>query len=157
MELKGGSMPQPGEETEYLPKGPAVSLQGLVEQQLQRLFEVQLPGGEFLFELEADCTIPAEYILLGHFIGTPDSAREPKIAVYVRRHQNPDGSWPLFHGGEGEISATVKAYWALKLAGDSVDAPHMIRAREWILERGGAGSYGVRLLSRPPASAPNRL
>jgi len=143
MELKGGSMPQPGEETEYLPKGPAVSLQGLVEQQLQRLFEVQLPGGEFLFELEADCTIPAEYILLGHFIGTPDSAREPKIAVYVRRHQNPDGSWPLFHGGEGEISATVKAYWALKLAGDSVDAPHMIRAREWILERGGAACANV--------------
>ncbi len=103
----------------------------------------QQPDGHWVFELEADATIPAEYIMLGHFLDERDPALETKIAAYLRRIQNPDGGWPLFYRGETDISATVKAYFALKLTGESPDAPHMIRARERVLERGGAARCNV--------------
>ncbi len=92
-----------------------------------------------MFELEADATIPAEYVLLRHYRAEPvDAEIERKIAVYLRRIQGEHGGWPLFHCGEFDMSASVKAYFALKMIGDSVDAPHMRRAREAILKRGGA-------------------
>lgn len=100
--------------------------------------------GPWVFELEADCTIPAEYVLLRHYLGEPvDAALEAKIAVYLRRTQAAHGGWPLVHDGEFDISATVKAYFALKMIGDSIDAPHMARAREAILARGGAIQVNV--------------
>ena len=87
-----------------------------------------------MFELEADATIPAEYVLLRHYLGEPvDAALEAKIAVYLRRIQGAHGGWPLFHDGDFDISATVKAYFALKMIGDAVDADHMRRAREAVL------------------------
>ena len=61
-----------------------------------------------------------------------------KIGVYLRRIQGEHGGWPLFHDGAFDIRATVKAYFALKMIGDDIDAPHMARAREAILARGGA-------------------
>ena len=67
---------------------------------------------------------------------TPSSKR--KIAVYLRRIQGAHGGWPLFHDGDFDMSASVKAYFALKMIGDAIDAPHMQRAREAILARGGA-------------------
>ena len=92
-----------------------------------------------MFELEADCTIPAEYVLLRHYLGEPvDTALEAKIANYLRRVQGAHGGWPLVHDGDFDMSASVKAYFALKMIGDSVDAPHMVRAREAIRSRGGA-------------------
>jgi squalene-hopene/tetraprenyl-beta-curcumene cyclase len=82
------------------------------------------------FELEADATIPAEYILLKHYLGEPvDPVLEQKIAAYLRRIQGAHGGWPLFHEGEFNISASVKAYFALKMVGEPIDAPHMVRAR----------------------------
>ena len=96
-----------------------------------------------MFELEADCTIPAEYILLRHFLGEIDEMRERRIAGYLRKVQNQDGSWPLFHDGPGNISATVKGYWALKLTGEDIDLPHMARARSWLLGQGGAANANV--------------
>ena len=76
-----------------------------------------------MFELEADATIPAEYVLLRHYLGEPvDAALEAKIAVYLRRIQGDHGGWPLFRDGDLDISATVKAYFALKMIGDSIDA-----------------------------------
>lgn len=107
------------------------------------LLAQQRPDGHWVFELEADATIPAEYVMLGHFLDEVDPEIEAKIAVYLRRIQNVDGGWPLYHRGEADLSATVKAYFALKLAGDAVDAPHMRRARERILERGGAAHCNV--------------
>ena len=96
------------------------------------------------FELEADATIPAEYVLLTHFRGeTPDLALEAKIAAYLRRIQGGHGGWPLFHDGAFDMSASVKAYFALKMIGEPVDAPHMRRAREAILSRGGAARCNV--------------
>src|SRR6202166_2119150 len=95
--------------------------------------------GHWVFELEADCTIPAEYVLLRHYLGEPvDAVLEAKIANYLRRVQGAHGGWPLVHDGDFEMSASVKAYFALKMIGDSVDAPHMARAREAIRARGGA-------------------
>ncbi len=109
------------------------------------LLDRQRPDGHWVFELEADCTIPAEYVLLTHYRGeTVDTELERKIAVYLRRIQSPKhNGWPLFHEGDFDMSASVKAYFALKMIGDDIDAPHMKRAREAILSRGGAINSNV--------------
>src|SRR5258705_3148611 len=97
------------------------------------------PVGLWVFKLEADSPIPAEYVLLRHSLGEPvDAVLEAKIANYLRRVQGVHGGWPLVHEGDFDMSASVKAYFALKMIGDSVDAPHMGRAREAIRSRGGA-------------------
>jgi squalene-hopene/tetraprenyl-beta-curcumene cyclase len=108
------------------------------------LRKLQRADGHWVFELEADATIPAEYILLTHYLGeTPNLELERKIGVYLRRRQADHGGWPLYHDGAFDISATVKSYFALKMIGDSPDAPHMVRAREAILARGGADRTNV--------------
>jgi squalene-hopene/tetraprenyl-beta-curcumene cyclase len=99
--------------------------------------------GYWIFELEADCTIPAEYIMMMHFLDEIDAALEVKLCRYLRAAQAGHGGWPLYQGGDFNISCSVKAYYALKLAGDSPDAPHMVRARTAILERGGAARANV--------------
>ena len=100
--------------------------------------------GHWVFELEADSTIPAEYLLLRHYLAEPvDAALEAKIANYLRRVQGAHGGWPLVHEGAFDMSASVKSYFALKMIGDSVDAPHMVRAREAIRSRGGASGSNV--------------
>src|SRR5215469_12699537 len=104
----------------------------------------QRPDGHWVYELEADATIPAEYVLLVHYLAeTPNLELERKIGRYLRRIQGEHGGWPLYFGGAFDISATVKAYFALKMIGDDIDAPHMKRAREEILARGGAGATNV--------------
>ena len=114
-----------------------------IAQARDAMIATQNAAGYWLFELEADCTIPAEYIMMMHFLDEIDAELEAKIAVYLRAHQQPSGGWPLYHGGEFNMSCTVKAYYALKLAGDDVKAPHMARARAAILERGGAARSNV--------------
>jgi squalene-hopene/tetraprenyl-beta-curcumene cyclase len=109
----------------------------------EALKALQDPDGEWRFELEADATIPAEYILLEHFTGEVDDRIERKLAAYLRGIQADHGGWPLFHGGELNISASVKAYYALKLVGDDPSAPHMVRARKAILAHGGAAKANV--------------
>lgn len=105
----------------------------------EALLKQQRADGHFIYELEADATIPSEYVLLVHYLAeTPNLELERKIANYLRRIQAEHGGWPLYHGGPFDISATVKAYFALKMIGDDIDAPHMKRAREAIRERGGA-------------------
>ena len=107
------------------------------------LLGLQDPAGYWVFELEADCTIPAEYIMMMHYLDDINEELQNKIAVYLRSRQSSDGSYPLFTGGPGEISCSVKVYYALKMAGDSVDAPHMTKLREWILAQGGAARANV--------------
>jgi squalene-hopene/tetraprenyl-beta-curcumene cyclase len=115
-----------------------------IEAATQALFACQRPDGHWVFELEADATIPAEYVLLRHYLGEPlDAALEAKIAVYLRRIQGAHGGWPLFQDGDLDISATVKAYFALKMIGDPIEAEHMRRAREAVLARGGAARANV--------------
>src|SRR5580704_1686003 len=87
-----------------------------IEAATQALLACQRADGHFLFELEADATIPAEYVLLRHYLGEPvDSALEAGIAAYLRRIQGAHGGWPLFHDGAFDMSATVKSYFALKM------------------------------------------
>lgn len=108
-----------------------------------KLIGLQNPSGYWVFELEADCTISAEYILMMHFMDEIDTVLQVKIANYLRRQQNPDGGYSLYTGGPGELSCTVKAYYAMKLSGDLIDAEHIIKARQWILARGGAAKTNV--------------
>ncbi|MBU6450050.1 MAG: squalene--hopene cyclase [Rhodospirillales bacterium] len=107
----------------------------------------QRTDGHYCYELEADATIPAEYVLLEHYLDRIDDALQAKIGVYLRRIQGDydtcQGGWPLFHGGKLDLSCSVKAYFALKALGDSPDAPHMVRAREAILAAGGAERANV--------------
>jgi squalene-hopene/tetraprenyl-beta-curcumene cyclase len=103
------------------------------------LRDLQQGDGHWVFELEADDTIPAEYILLRHHLGEPvDAVLEGKIANYICRRQGAHGGWALVADGAFDMSASVKAYFALKMIGHSTDSAHMVRAREAILARGGA-------------------
>jgi squalene-hopene/tetraprenyl-beta-curcumene cyclase len=108
------------------------------------LMAQQRADGHWVFKLEADATIPAEYVLYLHYLDERDPALEGRIGVYLRQIQEDShGGWPLFHGGDFNISASVKAYYALKAIGDDIDAPHMKRAREAILAHGGAATANV--------------
>src|SRR3954447_26515851 len=107
------------------------------------LLRRQRPDGHWVFELEADATIPAEYVLLEHYLDRIDPVLEAKIGVYLRRIQGAHGGWPLFHDGKFNLSASVKAYYALRCIGDPADAPHMLRARAAILQAGGAERSNV--------------
>jgi squalene-hopene/tetraprenyl-beta-curcumene cyclase len=119
------------------------SLDDCIGKAAAALLMQQRSDGHWVFELEADATISAEYIALQHFLGEFDPALQHKLASYLRRLQGAHGGWPLFHGGPFNTSTSVKAYFALKLVGDSPDAPHMQRAREAILAHGGAASVNV--------------
>ena len=109
----------------------------------EALLRRQNADGHWVFELEADATIPAEYVLLEHFLDRIDPTLQARIGVYLREIQGEHGGWPLFHGGKLDLSASVKAYFALKAIGDDPGAPHMARARAAIIERGGAERSNV--------------
>src|ERR1700759_2109490 len=97
------------------------------------LLGFQQADGHWVFELEADDTIPAEYVLLRPHLGEPvDAVLGAKIANYIKRRQGTHGGWSLVQDGPFDISASVKAYFALKMIGHSIDAPHMARARDAI-------------------------
>jgi squalene-hopene/tetraprenyl-beta-curcumene cyclase len=121
-----------------------VDLDRPIDAATQALLACQRADGHFLFELEADATIPAEYVLLRHYLDEPvDSALEAGVAAYLRRIQGTHGGWPLFQDGAFDMSATVKAYFALKMIGEEPQAEHMRRAREAIRMRGGAERSNV--------------
>jgi squalene-hopene/tetraprenyl-beta-curcumene cyclase len=122
---------------------PLDTLTDTIARARDALLRQQRPDGHWVYELEADATIPAEYVLLEHFLDRMEPELQRKIGVYLRRIQGAHGGWPLFHDGPFDISASVKAYYALKLIGDDVDAPHMARAREAILAAGGAARSNV--------------
>jgi squalene-hopene/tetraprenyl-beta-curcumene cyclase len=109
----------------------------------ESLLALQHADGNWAFQLEADTTIPSEYILLQHYLGRIEPELQARIAQYIRARQGADGGWPLFRGGNLDISCSVKAYFALKAAGDRSDTPHMARARAAILARGGARRCNV--------------
>jgi squalene-hopene/tetraprenyl-beta-curcumene cyclase len=120
-----------------------LDLEHAIDRAADALGRRQATDGHWRFELEADATIPAEYILLEHYLDRIDTPRQNRIAVYLREIQGDHGGWPLFHGGKFDLSASVKAYFALKAVGDSPDAPHMARARAAILAAGGAERTNV--------------
>jgi squalene-hopene/tetraprenyl-beta-curcumene cyclase len=139
--------PGPAAEAGHAP-GREASLDAAVAAAAKHLLGAQRPDGHWVFELEADATIPAEFVMLRRFFGLRDPAREERIGRYLRRAQEREspaagGGWPLFHGGPIDVSCSVKAYFALRLIGDAADAPHMRRARDAILAAGGAERCNV--------------
>ena len=119
-------------------------LDRVVENAHAALGQRQQADGHWVYELEADATIPAEYILLRHYMDRIDEELEQKIAVYLRRIQSEEhGGWALYHNGKFDLSTSVKAYFALKATGEDINAPHMRRAREAILDHGGAERSNV--------------
>jgi len=101
------------------------------------LFSQQHQDGYWCGELEADTTLESDYILMHTVLGTGNQDRFQKAANYILRHQNEDGGWPIYGGGPSNISASVKAYFSLKLAGYKANHQALERARKKILEMGG--------------------
>lgn len=123
---------------------PLSQMDGAIAKSTRWLLATQAETGHFVFDLEADATIPSEYILLQRFLGRPV---DPKLLQgfrsYLLKRQLSDGGWPLYAEGQADVSCTVKAYFALKLCGDTPDLPHMQKARQKVLELGGAESVNV--------------
>ncbi len=101
------------------------------------LLSQQHEDGYWCGELEADTTLESDYILMHTLLGTGNQERFRKCANYILRGQNEDGGWPIYNGGPSNISASVKAYFSLKLAGYKPGHPALERARKKILELGG--------------------
>ncbi|WP_405719553.1 squalene--hopene cyclase [Streptomyces sp. NBC_01537] len=97
----------------------------------------QHPDGWWKGDLETNVTMDAEDLLLRQFLGIQDDRTTAAAARWIRSQQRDDGAWPTFHGGPGDLSATVEAYVALRLAGDTPEAPWMASASAWVRERGG--------------------
>ncbi len=112
-------------------------LEQAIERGANHLLSIQDERGFWQGELEADTTLESDYIYFLHILGKADPERIAKLANYVRRRQLADGGWSLYPGGPSELNATCKAYFALKLAGDAPDAPHLVRARETVHRLGG--------------------
>ncbi|MEE9551695.1 MAG: squalene--hopene cyclase, partial [Gammaproteobacteria bacterium] len=128
---------------ETISKIAPLCLEDAIRAARETLVSQRQADGHWVYELEADCTIPAEYILLNHFTGEVDDALEQKIAIYIRQHQAEHGGWPLYEDGDFDLSCSVKAYFALKIVGDDPAANHMIKARNAILNHGGIAHCNV--------------
>ncbi len=112
-------------------------LEQAIDRGIEHLLSLQVNHQYWLGELEADSTLESDYIYYLHVLGKADAIRVAKLANYVRGKQLPDGGWSIYPGGPSELNATCKAYFALKLAGDSPDSGHLRRARETALRLGG--------------------
>ena len=110
----------------------------LVIERAQGWFErEQYAEGYWWAELESNATMDAEYLLLTHFLGARNEDHWRGVSQDIRNYQRDDGSWAMYHGAPGDLSTSIECYFALKLAGDSPEAPHLARARQFIRERGG--------------------
>lgn len=121
------------------------TLDASINRQVKRLLDLrEKPHNEYWnAELDSTAGLGAQYILMMHFLDNVDDDKQRRIADYTRNWQTDDGCWTIHEGGPGHLSYTVTCYFALKVAGDDPDAPHMVKAREWILEHGGAMRVGV--------------
>ena len=133
----GVDSPAPAAPSLWREQDWASRLEQIIERGANCLLSIQADEGYWLGELEADTTLESDYIYYLHVLGKADPERIAKLANYVRRRQLDDGGWNIYPGGPSDLNATCKAYFALKLAGDSPDAPHMTQARETIHRLGG--------------------
>ena len=115
----------------------AERIEKAIERGANHLLSLQAEQGYWQGELEADSTLESDYIYYLHVLGKADPERIAKLANYVRQRQLPDGGWSIYPGGPSELNATCKAYFALKLAGESPYAPNLVRAREMVHRLGG--------------------
>lgn len=136
------------EQTVRRPVGATASHPDTIDDAIRRsqaaLLSHQDPReGFWVAELEADTTLTSEYLMLRRFMGVVDLERERKAVRYLRSSQLPDGGWSIYHGGPAEISASVKAYFALKLVGVPASEPYMQKARARIHAMGGVVASNV--------------
>lgn len=144
-EQLGQEPAKPGAKVHHLPSSiwkkknveHATPLDLALQQSCEFFFREQLPEGYWWAELESNVTITAEYIMLFHFLGMVDKDREKKLANYILSKQTAEGYWTIYYGGAGDLSTTIEAYFALKLAGYAADHPAMVKARAYILDKGG--------------------
>ncbi|NBQ65647.1 MAG: squalene--hopene cyclase, partial [Verrucomicrobia bacterium] len=104
------------------------------------LLGLQKPEGYWVGELFVDSTVACDYHLLMYLRGKVDRAKEAKIVRHILQRQLPDGGWPIYPGGPSNVTATVKAYFSLKLAGFTPDEPEMRKARAAAMRLGGIPS-----------------
>ena len=116
---------------------PGNSIDSAISSSQDFLLRQQLPEGYWWAELESNVTITAEYLMLFHLLGLVDRERERKIINYLLAKQTAEGFWCIYYGGPGDLSTTVEAYFALKLAGMSAEHPALVKARAFILAKGG--------------------
>ena len=114
-----------------------------LERARDHALSLQHAEGWWQGELETNVTMDAEDLLLREFLGLHDDATIAAAARWIRSKQRDDGTWANFYGGPGDLSTTVEAYLALRLAGDQPDAPHMKQACAWILDQGGVEATRV--------------
>ncbi|MFF9898164.1 squalene--hopene cyclase [Streptomyces longispororuber] len=114
-----------------------------IQRSTEYLLSRQDAQGWWKGDLETNVTMDAEDLLLRQFLGIRDEATTRAAALFIRGEQRDDGTWATFYGGPGELSATIEAYVALRLAGDAPDEPHMAKAAAWIRERGGIAAARV--------------
>ncbi len=141
--------PTRGTEADYAPGAlPAASpivpdgdlgevVAGTLTRARDHLLRLQDPRGWWIGELETNVTMDAEDVMLRHFLGILTGTDAAQTAVWIRSQQREDGTWANFYGGPGDLSTTVEAYVALRLAGDPADAPHLRAAAGWITANGG--------------------
>ncbi len=123
----------------YRDQSPREVVRGALNAAVAQLFNQQNDEGYWCAELEGDSILQSEYILLKWIVEQEHDPKLPKIANYLRKQQREqDGAWVQYPGAKADLSATVKAYFALKLMGDDINAPHMKKARELVLKLGGA-------------------
>jgi len=108
-----------------------------LERAREHLLALQSEEGWWRGELQTNVTMDAEDMLLREFLGIRTAPETERSAAWIRSQQRPDGTWANFHGGPGELSTTIEAYWALRLAGEPADARHMRTAAEWVRAQGG--------------------
>src|SRR5215471_224692 len=131
----GAAMPLTQTLVETAPTGLEARVSEPVARALACLCSKQKREGYWCGELGADTTLESDYIF--YLFVLRDTSRVHRLAKRIRKHQLPDGGWNIYEGGPSELNATVKAYFALKIAGDATEAPHMVRARRLVLQRGG--------------------
>ncbi|KIF77799.1 squalene-hopene cyclase [Streptomyces sp. 150FB] len=110
---------------------------------VEHLLGQQDAQGWWKGDLATNVTMDAEDLLLRQFLGVQDAHTTEASALFIRGEQRADGTWATFHEGPGELSATIEAYVALRLAGDAPEAPHMARASAWVREQGGIAASRV--------------
>ena len=122
---------------QHEPTEDSPRLSAAIDAATRKLSSLQQEDGHWCGELQGDTILESEYLLLLYYLGRADDERFRKAAAYLRQQQLPEGGWAIYAGGPTDLSSSVKAYFVLKIAGDSPDAPHMARARQCILAMGG--------------------
>ncbi len=119
------------------------ALDACIERGVGYMMSLQSPQGYWWAELESNVTMASEHLLLEQFLGIRDPIRWQKLACYILEHQSPDGSWPIYYGGPGDLSISTEAYFALKLVGTDPNSPAMASARGFIRARGGVAQTRI--------------